>query len=281
MSRSSAPRSALRALGLDGALMSPGTKWYTKVALVSYSQAAPPRPWRWPRRRRTLGETIRFMVTTSYPIITAPASFIAKQLKTRASSSTSTSSTGSPWSRRGPSPGCGTCSTPPTASSRPDPVHLHESDLSRLVGLVRPSSSTRRSSPPVRIPPSVLRSWRSSRPSSIKRFRCCARATPSPTISTARRLQGIAPSTMLNFPSFWNVSKSRSSDPPGPGSSCPAGGRRPRRPPGLGDSRISSPPRRPGPSHGRPHAPVSSEVHRSAWCPPSCWRPCWSSPSCT
>ena len=38
---------------MNGALMSPGTKWYTKVGWRATARTAPPKPRRWPRRRGT------------------------------------------------------------------------------------------------------------------------------------------------------------------------------------------------------------------------------------
>ncbi len=66
---------------MNGALMPPGTKWYSKVALDKYSQNNPEKARALAREAGYKGETIRYMVTTSYADHYAASVVLAKQLK--------------------------------------------------------------------------------------------------------------------------------------------------------------------------------------------------------
>jgi peptide/nickel transport system substrate-binding protein len=66
---------------MNGALMPPGTKWYSKVALDKYSQNNPEKAKTLAREAGYKGETIRYMVTTSYADHYAASVVLAKQLK--------------------------------------------------------------------------------------------------------------------------------------------------------------------------------------------------------
>ena len=66
---------------LNGALMPPGTKWYSKVALEGYSQNNPEKAKALAKEVGYKGEPIRYMVTTSYTYHYNASVVIAKQLK--------------------------------------------------------------------------------------------------------------------------------------------------------------------------------------------------------
>ncbi len=66
---------------LNGALMPPGTKWYTKVATQGYSQNNPEKAKVLAKEAGYKGEPIRYMVTTSYTYHYNASVVIAKQLK--------------------------------------------------------------------------------------------------------------------------------------------------------------------------------------------------------
>lgn len=66
---------------LNGALMPPGTKWYTKVATQGYSQNNPEKAKILAKEVGYKGEPIRYMVTTSYTYHYNASVVIAKQLK--------------------------------------------------------------------------------------------------------------------------------------------------------------------------------------------------------
>lgn len=61
--------------------MSPGTEWYTKVGLERYSQNNPAQARALAKEAGYKGETIRYMVTTSYADHYSASVVIAKQLK--------------------------------------------------------------------------------------------------------------------------------------------------------------------------------------------------------
>jgi peptide/nickel transport system substrate-binding protein len=65
----------------NGAMMSPGTKWYTKVGLEAYSQSSAAKAKALAKEAGYKGETIRYMVTTSYADHYSASVVIAKQLK--------------------------------------------------------------------------------------------------------------------------------------------------------------------------------------------------------
>ena len=66
---------------VNGALMSPGTKWYTKVGVEGYSQNNPAKAKALATEAGYKGETIRYMVTTSYADHYTASVVLAKQLK--------------------------------------------------------------------------------------------------------------------------------------------------------------------------------------------------------
>ena len=66
---------------MNGALMPPGTQWYTKVALDRFSQKNPEKARALAKEAGYKGEVIRFMCTTSYPDHYPASVVIAKQLK--------------------------------------------------------------------------------------------------------------------------------------------------------------------------------------------------------
>jgi len=66
---------------MNGALMSPGTTWYTKVALEGYSQNSAAKAKALATEAGYKGEAIRYMVTTSYADHYSASVVIAKQLK--------------------------------------------------------------------------------------------------------------------------------------------------------------------------------------------------------
>lgn len=66
---------------LNGALMPPGTKWYTKAAVDRYSQNSPERAKAMAKEAGYKGEAIRCMVTTSYSDHYDASVVIAKELK--------------------------------------------------------------------------------------------------------------------------------------------------------------------------------------------------------
>jgi peptide/nickel transport system substrate-binding protein len=66
---------------LNGALMPPGTKWYAKTAVESYSQNNPAKAKALAQEAGYKGETIRYMVTTSYADHYSASVVLAKQLK--------------------------------------------------------------------------------------------------------------------------------------------------------------------------------------------------------
>jgi peptide/nickel transport system substrate-binding protein len=66
---------------LNGALMPPGTKWFTKAGVEGYSQNNPAKARALAKEAGYKGETIRYMVTTSYADHYAASVVLAKQLK--------------------------------------------------------------------------------------------------------------------------------------------------------------------------------------------------------
>ena len=66
---------------LNGALMPPGTKWYSKVALDQYSQGNAERAKALAKKAGYKGEPIRYMVTTSYEHHYSATVVLSKQLK--------------------------------------------------------------------------------------------------------------------------------------------------------------------------------------------------------
>ena len=66
---------------LNGAFMSPGTKWYTKAGTEGYSQNNPAKAKALAKEAGYKGEPIRYMVTTSYSDHYAASVVISKQLK--------------------------------------------------------------------------------------------------------------------------------------------------------------------------------------------------------
>ena len=66
---------------LNGALMPPGTKWFTKAAVEGYSQNNPAKARALAKEAGYKGETIRYMVTTSYADHYTASVVLAKQLK--------------------------------------------------------------------------------------------------------------------------------------------------------------------------------------------------------
>ena len=66
---------------VNGALMSPGTKWYTKVGLEGYSQNNQTKAKALAKEAGYKGEPIRYMVTTSYADHYTASVVLAKQLK--------------------------------------------------------------------------------------------------------------------------------------------------------------------------------------------------------
>ena len=154
------------------------------------------------------GETIRYMVTTSYADHYSASVVLAKQLKDAGFNiDLQIYDWATLVSRRAQSGALGRVLHHPRIRPGSHPVHLHESRPTPAGGTRRGSSSTPRNSPPLRIPPSAWRPWRSSRPSSIRRCRWRAPGTPSPTTSTIPSSRASRTSTLLNFPSFWNVWK--------------------------------------------------------------------------
>jgi peptide/nickel transport system substrate-binding protein len=67
--------------GLNGGLMPPGTKWYTKVAAEAYNQGNPEKAKALAKEAGYKGEVIRYMATTSYAHHYNASVVITKQLK--------------------------------------------------------------------------------------------------------------------------------------------------------------------------------------------------------
>jgi peptide/nickel transport system substrate-binding protein len=66
---------------LNGALMPPGTKWYARTGVEAYSQNNPAKAKALAQEAGYKGETIRYMVTTSYADHYSASVVLAKQLK--------------------------------------------------------------------------------------------------------------------------------------------------------------------------------------------------------
>jgi peptide/nickel transport system substrate-binding protein len=67
--------------GLNGALMPPGTKWYSKLAAENYNQNNPEKARALAKEAGYKNEVIRFMATTSYTHLYNSSVVVAKQLK--------------------------------------------------------------------------------------------------------------------------------------------------------------------------------------------------------
>ena len=148
---------------VNGALMSPGTKWYTKAGTEGYSQNNPTKAKALAKEAGYKGEPIRYMVTTSYSDHYAASVVLTKQLKDAGFNIDLQIYDWATLVSDARSPPSGTCFTPTTASR---PIRCSSPSWLRPTlagGIPRTSGSTWRSTRPSPTRPSACRPWRSSR----------------------------------------------------------------------------------------------------------------------